>query len=507
MKIFNIRKNFATNSSSSHSVLCLPESKNNSEKNNIPQNDVSSDYYGWDYFTASATNSKLEYLFSCVFDRIANDLFYKEENKEKKYDEIQNIAFKKTKKYFPELDFIINNVEEIKTVDHQSTLLIPYDFNNKQVNKEYIEELKNYFIQDNIIILGGNDNDDKSHPLYKEEYLSIIEKLPKETNNWKARKTKSLNLDGEVIGEHWVLFNNTNGNKIKLSFDDSEPYPKKSEYPELADICITSFCPYECEYCYQDSTVNGQHADINNIKYIAQELSKYSVFEVAIGGGEPTLHPQFKEIAKIFNDNNIVFNFTTKNLAFLKNPENKDFLMNDVGAVAYSISSYNDVQKLCLLSEKFPNKITAQIVMGIFEEKEFEKIIETLSSKNITATLLGYKDIGRGNDFKPYDYSNWLKIIKKTYINVNIDTKLTADFKEELIKEKVHSITYHTTEGASSIYIDATKMKMYPSSYVGIEKEENFDKNWVEKYKHYYIEVSNKLNNNIKKISIKSLKK
>ena len=43
----------------------------------------------------------------------------------------------------------------------------------------------------------------------------------------------------------------------------------------------------------------------DNIKFIANELMAKEVFEVALGGGETTLHPDFLEILKIFNRDNL----------------------------------------------------------------------------------------------------------------------------------------------------------------------------------------------------------
>lgn len=486
LNILNIRKSFATNSSSTHSILYLD---NLNEK--IASNNIDSDF-GWDFFTISNDTDKIHYLASCV------QSYYYAQNclLDIEYEEKIKIANEATYKIFPELNGV-----EFKSVDHQSQLLIPDNFDGTNLNIEYIQDLKQYLLNNNVVIVGGNDNTDQEHDLLNNSSYkkSVLSEIPTETNNWVARKTKSLDKFGNEIKDsfHWVLFDKSSGRKIRFNFDDKK-IVEKSYAPELADICITSWCNFGCEYCYQDSTINGRHADLKDIEFIAKSLSEKEVLEVAAGGGEPTLHPNFKEIAKIFHKNNIVFNFTTKNLSFFKKQENEDFIVNYIGAFAFSVSSIDDLEKLIYLSQtkpKIKNKITAQYVMGTTDEKDFEEILKLSYKNNITITLLGYKEIGRGNNFKPYNYDNWLDIIKKLreqdiYTNINIDTKLSGDYKKILEKNKISMISYHTTEGAHSVYIDCVEKTMLPSSYIGFEQKQSFDENWIKNYSKYYIDVA-----------------
>jgi hypothetical protein len=78
---------------------------------------------------------------------------------------------------------------------------------------------------------------------------------------------------------------------------------------------------------------------------------------------------------------------------------------------------------------------------------EFAAIIDTAAAHHLRITLLGYKIAGRGNQFKPHDYSNWMNVVelakKNCSINLGIDTVLAA---QESMK-KVPHVLYSTQEG------------------------------------------------------------
>jgi pyruvate-formate lyase-activating enzyme len=481
MYIFNIRQGFATNSSSSHSIL---EFKNLNNQN-IDTDEVHD--FGWNFFTAFNQEAKENYL-SAMIESSLMDMGLKK-NQRKKYI---NDLFQDNKMYD----------RAVKTmVDHQSLLTLPRNWDNANLNQEFLKEMVDYFRKENVIILGGNDNTEKIHHLYNEDNLSALSELPKESSNNHliARKEK----------DYWVIFNRKTGSKLRMSF--SNPIaPEKALAPELVDIKITDFCPYNCTFCYQDSTIKGKHANLEDIEKIASALEKAQVFEVALGGGETTLHPQFVEILDIFKKKNIIPNFTTKNFQLLRQ-KNAEKIINLCGGMAFSIQnieemkkveySFLDFQKQNLIVndplyyygpeqkiKPWMANINFQYVMGTTDLKEFEKILHIAANMGCRITLLGYKENGRGSSFAPHDYKNWIKVVEKVkkeksyYSQISIDTALAAEFEEEL-KTKLDERTYHIKEGAFSAYVDATEMTLAPSSYIGLEQKVTFDENWLENYK------------------------
>ncbi len=463
MKILNIRKGFATNSSSSHSILELPR-----------VNDIKEEFegdFGWQFFTLKNKETKAQYLQSCLFISMSHI-----------------IGKEKTMEYFkkeyntPFTQMGNEQYYDHPMVDHQSELTIPSNWNKTNVNEDFLKDFENYLSKENVVILGGNDNDEQQHGLYDKE-KEVLSQYPKEQNahDWVAKKNH----------DDWVLFNRINGTKIKLNFHQGE-IKEKGQTPELADIKITDFCPYACDFCYQDSTLNGKHAKLEDIAFMAKELGKKQVFEVALGGGETTLHPQFKEIVKLFNDEHIVVNFTTKNLNFFKQNIAGEILPM-TGAIAFSVTSTKEIEQVLnsLQNSNYDevvdygayaykkNRINFQYVMGSTNIKDFKKIMTMIEKENLKITLLGFKDNGRGETFCPENYQDWLNIVKNTQAKVSIDTALAAEFEKDLLQENVKKETFHVKEGGYSLYIDAVKNKFYPSSYAGLEQEFEFNQDWL----------------------------
>lgn len=309
MIIHNIRLGFANNSSSSHSLIFLDAACTDEWKD-----------FGWDFFTAADDASKRNYLGALVYSNILPLVGE---------DAAQVIARELTSTTSV---FGYDGVY----IDHESVLTLPMDWTGKFLHLGFLAEFERWLLQSNVVVLGGNDNTDDSHPLDDGSAFH----LPL------ARDMGRLDLIArhDVLGgqDWWVLFNRATGAKLRMKFPVSDdivkedreepPYRRsntnagaievtKGATPELVDIKITDFCPFGCEYCYQGSTTQGEHAPIEYIRSVIAALAKMEVFEAAIGGGEPTLHPQFVPILKEFRATGIVPNFTTKNFAWMRDEE------------------------------------------------------------------------------------------------------------------------------------------------------------------------------------------
>ena len=73
----------------------------------------------------------------------------------------------------------------------------------------------------------------------------------------------------------------------------------------MANIVLTTYCNLHCPYCFADKMIKQE--DIKNIDLVQfKKILNWSDGEGRIGliGGEPTLHPQFKEILEIISNYN-----------------------------------------------------------------------------------------------------------------------------------------------------------------------------------------------------------
>ncbi len=105
--------------------------------------------------------------------------------------------------------------------------------------------------------------------------------------------------------------------------------------PVLLDLQITTRCNLFCPHCYVNSSASGQDASLEDITKVFDQAQEAGVFEIALGGGEPTLHPHFETILKECDRRHIVPNLAT-NGCDLSNAHIKA-MKRYCGAVALSL--------------------------------------------------------------------------------------------------------------------------------------------------------------------------
>ena len=223
--------------------------------------------------------------------------------------------------------------------------------------------------------------------------------------------------------------------------------------------------------CYQDSTPQGKHADANLFWGIARAFAKMRVFEVAIGGGEPTLHPDFVQILGSFAREGVRPSFTTRNVAWVKDPRLLNAIMPLIGSWAYSTEDADELKDVIALLrihgvKKMPD---VQYIVGVGSTGDMMQVAETCAQYGLRLTLLGSKTTGRGKSFMWGQPMNWLRavvdMINSRRLRLGIDTALAQQYDEELKQLQVPPWCYYKTEGKFSMYYDAVTQQIAPSSY------------------------------------------
>ena len=454
MNVLNIRIGFATNSSSTHSIVFIP---NKADLAKIKDKPKSSPAFGWDDFLLKSPNEKQKYFISLLCTSIKNDI----------PDRIASLIAKDLVNYQGDMEIDPENWY----VDHQSAYEFPLTRDLKDINKEFALDFYNYIMQKDIVICGGNDNGG----LRDAELLSGIEY--KDAGVVGYKDTYGTLFAKKQKDQVWTLFNYNTGAKVTVSFSNKPTTFTKSRTPDLIDLKITNWCDNKCPFCYQDSNTKGTHADYDKIRNIISALSDMEVFEIALGGGSPVAHPNFINILEYCRELGVIPNFSTRDTNWLKNPKIVEAVKNHVGSVGFSVVSMKEVEDLSYLIEKSNlhegvdnfrkrNPISIHYVMGSTDLGVFKNIIGASIDYGYNVILLGYKTTGRGASFKPYPYKGWLDIIKGyPLFGIGIDTSLAKEYEKELKKNKINDKTYYTEEGKSSAYIDAVDLKIGPSSY------------------------------------------
>ena len=488
MHFWNVRRHFATNSSSSHSMIVVPDASSFQEQ---PEEYHAS--FGWDNFTLSTDDGKKRYLRALLGTSLQNAIGF----------DATNAVLEDLGLTDPTMVLSGKEDDPFGDVDHQSVVVLPSGEDGTQASIAFAKDLTAWVLSPQVVVLGGNDNSD-GHPL-SGSGLQVMFQHWLQDQGLTAFKDDSQNT--------WSLFSKRNGLTLRFSFDDVNNglgefshrlSEEKAIRPNLVDVKITDKCPYQCSYCYQGSTPKGEHAPLSVIYDIVQKLQQEKVFEVAIGGGEPTLHPDFEHIIELFYLANIVPNFTTRNVAFLKNPKNAS-LLSKVGGVAVSIDTKEDAEKIAKECEKLQtSRVSVQLVVGAQSHEEFKEILDILYKKKISVTLLGFKTTGFGNDFMQQatnktqieeaqeHFIEWAQEVhNKVYQGQNykpklwltIDTALAQVCDDQLKEIDKNKTMYHRTEGTTSMYIDAVAQTMSPSSFS--EEIYSFDDHWMETYKNF----------------------
>jgi len=435
MKIGNIRVGFATNSSSSHSIVIV---KDPSKVKPIDSDNTGS--FGWENFILTEPKSKIEYLAAQLYTSYQGTLG----------DKLAKLLIK---------DFFGSRLKiDPDGVDHQSAISFPLTRDDKDMESEFVQEFTDFITKENVIIVGGNDNSDENAVNNLETEHETIE-FP---SNYGSMWVKKQN-DG-----WWTFFSKENGGKVTFNFNKDAPPLVKARTPDLIDMKITDYCEAGCAYCYQDSSKKGKHASLEDINNLLYSFKNMEVFEIALGGGEPTKHPQFSDIIKSIRDNNIVPNFSTRSFDWMSDPSIVTTVKNCVGKIGFSCSSRDDVSALIYHMKKagfWSGDFTVHYVLGSAPMVEYTKMLELMSLTGLNLLLLGYKEIGRGCNFTPYDNSEWWKGIKKHWVSVGIDTSVAKQYKKELKKLSINEVMYFSEEGKFSMYVDAVEKKVGKSSF------------------------------------------
>lgn len=284
--------------------------------------------------------------------------------------------------------------------------------------------------------------------------------------------------DGPAI----VAYEPNSGTKIRWS---REAYDK-AVTPELVDVKITDFCGYGCSFCYQGSTKAGQHAPLERIEAIFDQLAAMRVFEVAIGGGEPAHHPQFAEIIEAANARGLTFNFTAFGLDWTKNERAMKALKDGSGSgIGISVHSKRDIVKIQRAREALrEHKIwgvtpMAQTVVGATPMTTIANMLEACIESSTPLLLLGFKETGRGADYGKARASDAAvrKLLVKAKeaceqtredynpFTLSVDTAFLDRYGHLLDELKVPHSLRTSPEGKFSMYVDAVENTCGPSSY------------------------------------------
>ena len=256
--------------------------------------------------------------------------------------------------------------------------------------------------------------------------------------------------------------------------------------PEILDISIIKTCNFSCPYCYQSSTPNKKSMlTLNDISWLIDFFGNHKPYQVALGGGEPTLHPQFTEILELFHSSNIIPNYTTNGTGFL-NKSKSDKIIDSTerhcGGVALTYHPHREKTFWKALNILKDLKIQRNVhyIVSHRNIKQLPEFIDKVMDKVDSIVLLEFQPLGRGHNYIDLDVLTdndygFLKELFKKYPTGKlavgaslIPIAILASLESGMTKNQIAQI-YYNPEGIFSGYIDEN-LYLAPSSYWQGEK-------------------------------------
>lgn len=286
-----------------------------------------------------------------------------------------------------------------------------------------------------------------------------------------------------VFPEHNYTAVYCNGKTLRFTHDANKPVTEL-DYPEFYDVKITGKCYGKCSWCYQDSNPEDpSYLDaIPKIqRFFGAMDENQRPFQVAIGGGEPTLHPDFPLILKKFYELGITPNYTTNGMFATVNyhkknvdeqRDSRDSILKATkeycGGVAVSCHPHINWSSAVNLLKR--NKIKVNLHLIIRTEDNvgnFRRIFRTHSRKVDYVVLLPHIQMGRST-YKgeiPNDYLfNTIEALKNDGYDID-KIAFGAGFYEQLKKRKKEVPTSLYEPEIMSKYLDLKDMSLYNSSF------------------------------------------
>jgi hypothetical protein len=267
------------------------------------------------------------------------------------------------------------------------------------------------------------------------------------------RRDIKMQLLGSYVNGNYQVDIYNDGTKIRATLNENDTC-FKAQFPESMDVKITNFCDMGCEWCHENSTIQGLHGNILNAKFI-DSLRPYT--EIALGGGNPLSHPQLVEFLQVLKEKKIIANMTVNQKHFMSNRKLIEKLVDEklIYGLGISFTSYDE--ELIKSVRQFPNAVL-HVINGIVSLNDVEKMYD----KNLKILILGYKMFRRGSNFyselvenKKKEMFDKLPEVLEHFNVVSFDNLALKQLDvKRLLSEDEWNEFYMGSDGSHTMYID-----------------------------------------------------
>jgi hypothetical protein len=246
-----------------------------------------------------------------------------------------------------------------------------------------------------------------------------------------------------------------------------------SPSPELCDISITDRCSFGCSYCYQDSKPNRKHGRKDLIETVLKGF-EHVPYQIAIGGGEPTQHPDFPYILRKARELGTVPNYTTA--GFKLTPEIVAATNEVCGGVAMTYHSFKGLDWFKEHYKKLRDQLKVKLNIHLIADKNVAMNLRALCKARdelgpLSIVLLAYyPDVGRANLADLMTRTVYMKSLPEaiTYArNLAVDISFSEGLLPYFLSRPelgINTSFVMPSEGIFSCYIDP-KGRMSSTSF------------------------------------------
>lgn len=218
-----------------------------------------------------------------------------------------------------------------------------------------------------------------------------------------------VSLIGDYINGNYRVSIYNDGTKIRetLNENDTQFIPR---FAENCDVKITDKCDGGCAFCYEGCTIDGKHADLRNCVLDLDTLHPYT--EMALNGNDLT-HPDLVWFLEELKKRKVIANITVNQKHFERNLDLIQRLVVDGLIHGLGISLVNPTPEFINKVKIFKNAVI-HVINGIITKDQFD----ALADNDLKVLILGYKPIGRGDQYLYENMEDIVQRIDYTYIHL-----------------------------------------------------------------------------------------
>lgn len=238
--------------------------------------------------------------------------------------------------------------------------------------------------------------------------------------------------------------------------------------------------------CHENSTPDGEHGDIMNLKFI-ETLLPYT--ELALGGGNPLTHPDLIPFLEKCKALKLIPSMTINQIHFMK-PEYEeliDKLVSEKLIYGLGISLTRATDEFIAKVKKYPNAVI-HIINGVQPISEVRKLYD----HHLKVLILGYKMFRRGIEYfseavdaTKNEYYTELGEMLKHFDVVSFDNLALKQLEtKRLLSEDQWNEFYMGNDGSHTCYCDLVNKTYSISSTSPLEERFPLTDNILDMFNH-----------------------